>query len=87
MPVYVVEITARNGHTLSAPIVAETADAAIADMEARHDIAHNDPDFTIVARQQSDPDGRSERLLIEAEIRQLDAEFYRPSPVKRRVRR
>lgn len=56
-------------------------------MEARHDIAPNDPQFTIVAKERADEGGRLERMLVDAEIRRQDADFYRAPAPRRRVRR
>lgn len=78
MPVYEVKATyLPNGNSKSRPIVAATDDDAQLIAEAEWDIAPNDPNFRWSIDQRIDEDGRLEQLLVDAEKRRLEAEFYR----------
>jgi hypothetical protein len=87
MAVFNVEATyTPNGNRTSRPVVADDAEQARQMAEAEWDIAVNDPRFTWVVTQQSDTDGITERLLLDAERRRLENEYYAFTPRRRRGR-
>lgn len=66
-----------NGNKRSRPVVADDAEEAQALAQADWDIADNDPLFKWVVTPRADPDGHCERLLLDAERRRLENEYYR----------
>lgn len=87
MPVYEVAATYKpNGNRRSRPIVADDADHAKAIAEVEWEIPENDPDFEWNIYTRPDPDGKYERLLVDAERRRLEDEYYRMPALKTRGR-
>jgi hypothetical protein len=66
-----------NGNRRSRPIVADDEQDAIQIAHAEWDIADRDPLFKWTVAPRPDPDGHYERLLLDAERRRMEAEYYR----------
>lgn len=78
MAVFNVTATYRpNGNSRTRPIVADDGEQARQIAEAEWDIDVNDPSFAWQIVPRPDPDGNYERLLLDAERRRLEAEYYR----------
>lgn len=89
MPVFHCVVTAPNGNTRSCPIVADTADEALADWRQQIEIEERGEvkGFTFEVSAANDPDGRYEAALKAAEMRRLEDAFARLPAPRRRVRR
>jgi hypothetical protein len=78
MAVFDVTVTYRpTGTSTSRPVVAEDGEQARQMAEAEWDIEPDDPDAEWSVTQRPDPDGHTERVLMDMERRRLEAEMWR----------
>lgn len=81
MAVYRVVITAPNGNSRSRPIVHDSAEHAMDQYLAESRLPELEQarrqGFQVAATLQEDPDGEYERLLVDAERRAAENEYFR----------